>query len=213
MLDSLRLGLAAIGISASGVWMLSGSAQETHSFDLPASTVIERLNTSRRTVEGTGMGSLTLAGEEQFTLGKVKISVLRAGSARKIFCKVDVEATAEAASTANLDCGQPESGRSEVNQLAAQALKIVVDEHVVASVLGQAYDTGKVADRMIAFMARSAPALAASMPPPQAPAAPSRPRPEAVFQDDEDEAEPYGSAEPGYGEPARENEASGDASE
>lgn len=210
MLDSLRIAFAAIGISASGVWMLSGSAQESYNFDLPASTVIERLNASRRTVEGTGMGSLTLSGEEQFRIGRIKIAVLRAGSVRKLFCTVAVEATSQTASRADIDCEQAGSDKNPAHQLAGQALRIVVEEHVVASALERPYDTDKVADRMIAFMARSAPVMAASMPSKAPPATP-RVRTQPAFQDDEEETDSYGSAEPGYGEAPSEPANSSDA--
>jgi hypothetical protein len=198
MLNNVRFIVGAIGLSATGAWMVSGSAQESIEFNLPASTVIQRLNASHRTVEGSGMGSLTVSGESQLTLGKVKISVTRAGSPRAIFCTVAVEATSPAASLANLDCEQSGADENQIKALGSEAMKIVVAEHVLASVLDRPYNTDKVSNEMIAFMAKSAPMLAASLQPPEE--KPSDRSQQRVDLDHKVNADFYNDSEPADGE-------------
>jgi hypothetical protein len=167
MLNNIRFIFGAISLSAAGVWMLSGSAQESYEFDLPANTVIQRLSASHRTVEGSGMGSLNLSGVSQPKAGQVKIAVTRAGNPGKVLCSIVIKATSPTSSLANLDCEQSGSDENQMKALGGEAMKIVVAEHVLASVLARPYNTDKVADQMIAFAARSAPVMVANLQPPE----------------------------------------------
>jgi hypothetical protein len=144
------------------------------------------------------MGSLTVSGESQLTLGKVKVSVTRAGSPRAVFCVVAVDATSPTASLANLDCEQSGADENQMKALGSEAMKIVVAEHVLASVLDRPYNTDKVANEMIAFAAKSAPMLVATLQPPEA--TPSDRSQQRVDRDHKDNADFYGSADTGDGE-------------
>ncbi len=161
----IRLAFPLASLVAGGVWMASGSSKASLEFDLPAKDVAQRLAQSSRTVEGTGMGSLQLSGYG-LNPRSVRVTVTRAGSAGRVKCTVDIAETGESSSSASLDCTQSGAKTEAMNRMGGEAMAIVVSEHVRASALKQPYDTDAVADRMLAFMARSAPAMAAQMQPP-----------------------------------------------
>ena len=160
----IRLAFPLTSLVVGGVWMASGSSQAELAFDLPAKDVVQRI-TASRTVEGTGMGSLRLSG---YALGprEVRITVARAGTSGTVKCTVNVAEESATSSSASLDCTQSKAKNATVNRLGGEAMAIVVSEHVRASVLKQPYDIDGVGDKMLSFMARSAPAMAAQRQPP-----------------------------------------------
>lgn len=131
----------------------------------PAETAIARIKAERRIVEGTGLGSLTIASEG--TDGqKLLVSVEKAGEPRRVKCRVAISPVSLGESSADVDCTQP--GPDEpVGQLGSKAMAMIVREHVVAAVEKRPYDIDKIADRMIALAAMNGPILAASIPPPR----------------------------------------------
>ena len=170
----IRLAFGLVPLAAAGLWFVSGSAQTSQSFAIPADRVIASLAGSHRIVEGSGMGSLTVAGEGSGTPGLVRIGVMRAGAPHRVFCQVRVTAESDDSSRADLDCSQKGADEDVAKSIGGEALAIVVGEHVTASALHQPYDTDRVANAMLNLMARSAPALAANMQPPPEDHAPRR---------------------------------------
>lgn len=158
--NPIKSGVAAIAASSAVLWLTACSASGLP-LDVPAEAALDRLKTSHRVVEGTGMGSLTLNGEGRPAADTVKLSVARAGEPRKARCLVIITAVSATRSQARLDCTQPGPSNDPNRALAVKALEIVVSEHVLASAQNRPYNIDRVADRMLAFMAVSAPALAA----------------------------------------------------
>lgn len=170
-MGSYRFALSAIGLAASGVMFAGGGAAENEiDLAVPAATVIDRLDRSNRIVEGTGMGSLSLWGDRDYAANSVKVAIQRAGTSA-IYCAVTIAPESEVDSRATIDCSQKQlqnstSSTAQMRELGEEALTIVVAEHVKASALDRDYDVDRVADQMIAFAARSGPAIAANMQPP-----------------------------------------------
>lgn len=160
----IRFALPVASLAAGGVWMASGSSQADLAFDVPARDVAQRITVSR-TVEGTGMGSLKLSATP-LNPRAVRITVSRAGSPGRVKCTVTLADATPASSTAKLDCTQTGAKTEAMNRIGGEAMAIVVSEHVRAAALRQPYDINGVGDRMLAFMARNAPAMAAQMQPP-----------------------------------------------
>ena len=161
----IRLAFPLASLAAGGVWMASGSSTAALDFPVPASDVVQRLAGGSRSVEGTGMGSLTLSGSG-LNPRSVRISVSRAGSPNRVKCTVQVAEESETTSSATVDCTQSGAKTAALNKLGGEAMAIVVSEHVRAAALKQPYDIDGVGDRMLAFMARSAPMLATQLQPP-----------------------------------------------
>lgn len=170
-MGTYRFALSAIGLAVSGVMFAgSGGVENEIDFDVPAATAIERLDLANRTVDGTGMGSLTLWGDRGYTTNAVKVAVQRAGSPA-IYCGVTIDPDSDTKSRATIDCSQKQvantsASNETMRELGEEALTFVVAEHVKASVLARDYDVDRVADQMIAFMARSAPVMVATIQPP-----------------------------------------------
>lgn len=160
----IRFAFPLTSLAAGGVWMASGSSQAELAFDLPARDVVQRI-TASRTVEGTGMGSLTLSG---YALNprEVRITVSRAGTTGRVKCTVRVAEESDTRSSAALDCTQTGAKTETLNRIGGEAMTIVVAEHVHASALKQPYDIDGVGDRMLDFMARNAPVMVAQRQPP-----------------------------------------------
>ena len=181
---STRIAVTAIGLAAAGMWIYGGSAQVSQTFDVPADQLIDRIKDSHRIVEGSGMGSLTLAGEGRTKPDTVKISVMRAGNPHKVICLVTVAPQSETTTRADLDCTQQGTDTDQAKSLGGEAIAIVVAEHVNASALRRPYDTDKVANQMLAFMAKAAPVLAGNMQAP--PDVPHKARPATEQMSDVD---------------------------
>ena len=156
----LRLALPIAAMGVGWAWLGAGSASEQMRFEMPAKQLASKLRASTRTVEGTGMGSLTMSG---FALEPrvVQISIHRAGGAKSPKCMVTIGEESPEVSTATLNCAQPGENEDEAKRLGGEALAIVVGEHVKATGEGRPYDVDSVADRMIAFAATNGPAMAA----------------------------------------------------
>lgn len=164
-MNLIRFAFPIASLMAGGVWMASGASKAELDFPVPAKDVVQRLAGASRTVEGTGMGSLTLSGTG-LDPRSVRISVSRAGSPNRVKCTVLVADENEASSSASVDCTQTGAKTEAMNKLGGEAMTIVVAEHVRSVALKQPYDIDGVGDRMLAFMARNAPLMAAQMKPP-----------------------------------------------
>ncbi len=170
-MGTYQFAISAIGLAVAGVMFAGGNAVENE-FDLavPAATAIDRLDLANRVVEGTGMGSLSFSADRGYTTNALKVGIRRAGSST-IYCSVIIEPDSETKSRATIDCSQKQvagtsASNEQMRELGEEALTIVVAEHVKASALARDYDVDRVADQMIAFAARSGPAIASSMRPP-----------------------------------------------
>lgn len=166
MFYNARLIWFAISLGGAGAYLASGSAQASQDFDVPAKTVLQRLGTSSHLVEGSGMGSLTVSGAGSFAADQVKIRIVRAGEPKAVYCLVQVEELSPGSSRANLDCSQPRAEQTPMLHLGEEAIAIVAEEHVAAAALARPYDVDGVSSKMIALAARSAPALVATLEPP-----------------------------------------------
>ena len=96
----IRFAFPIASLMAGGVWMASGASKAELDFPVPAKDVVQRLAGASRTVEGTGMGSLTLSGTG-LDPRSVRISVSRAGSPNRVKCTVLVADENEASSSAS----------------------------------------------------------------------------------------------------------------
>ena len=161
----IRFAFPLASLAAGGMFMASGSSKAELDFPMPAKDLVQRLSGASRTVEGTGMGSLTLT-STGLDPRSVRISVSRAGSRNRVKCTVNVADESETTSSATLDCTQTGAKTEAMNKIGGEAMAIVVSEHVRAVGLKQPYDIDGVGDRMLAFMARNAPMMAAQMQPP-----------------------------------------------
>lgn len=127
-----------------------------------APVVTAQLERRRRVVEGTGLGSLTVAGVGT-DRGAVLISVAKAGDPNRFVCRVAVAPVTPDSSSAQVDCTPPAGRDGAIRDVGAKAMTMIVDEHVAATIDGRSYDTDGVADRMIALIAMNGAALAASV--------------------------------------------------
>ncbi len=160
MSGRLIAGCCAIGAA----WAVSNAIGSDHGLVLaqPASEALARLSRADRVVEGTGMGSLTIAPDD--TLGNTAIiKIHRAGDPHTVPCRVTVSAVSEASSRADVDCRQPGAGTSGAQEVATQAITLVMREHVRASVENRAYDIDGVANAMMMLVAANGAKLAGSM--------------------------------------------------
>jgi hypothetical protein len=146
MLQNLVLGIGGIA----GVVAFS-SSQEPPQFAVDAETARERLLYSKRVVNGTGMGSLTVKGSGEDE-GRVRISIQRAGNSNSIICLVAVEPAGETGSGAQVDCSEAGQGSGGNLARARRAMAVVVEEHVAASVNETEYDVGAVSDKIISMI-------------------------------------------------------------
>jgi hypothetical protein len=161
-----KLAVALLGLGAVYAALPTLRAKAVPTFDQPAETAVERLQSKSRVVEGTGMGSLTIAsaGTDQ---DKLLIGVTRAGDPRTVKCRVEVTAVSPVKSRADVDCSQPAAPDRPMRQVASDALAIVVREHVAATIEDRPYDVDRVADRLMAFLVTSRPAIATALSPPR----------------------------------------------
>lgn len=158
-----KLAVAALGLGAVYAALPSLRTKPVQSFDQPAETAIARLQAKSRVVEGTGMGSLTIDGEGVDDQGKLLIGVKRAGDPRTVRCRVAVAPVSPVKSTADVDCSQPAAADQPMRRLGADAIAIVVREHVAATIDDRPYDVDRVADRLLAFLVTSRPAISAAL--------------------------------------------------
>jgi hypothetical protein len=145
-------------------WLAScaNPADTSLAFAQPAAETMARLEGAERLVEGTGMGSLTIAPDET-TENTIVITVRRAGDRHKLPCRVTVSAVSEASSRAEVDCHQNAVGNGAARDVATQAITLVMREHVVAAVEDRKYDIDGVANGMMLLIATNGPRLAAAM--------------------------------------------------
>ena len=165
----MALGKYVIGSLAIGAGYLAlpaGQSDTVEKLAQPAQIAIERLEAERRVVEGTGLGSLTIESDGA-DRGALLIRVTRAGDPHSVKCRVAVSPVSPGESRADIDCSQPNAKDQPMRRLGAEALGIIVREHVAATVGERPYDTDRVADRMIALVAMNGPAIATSMSPPR----------------------------------------------
>lgn len=132
----------------------------------PMPAAVERLESKQRVVEGTGMGSLTLAaaGTDGDAL---LIGITRAGDPKTLTCRVAIAPVSPATSSAEVDCSRKPLDDRPLRRVAAKALELVVIEHVAAAVEDRAYDIDGVSTRLIALVAMEPAAIAASVQPPR----------------------------------------------
>lgn len=164
MMGKILVGAAGLG----GIYVASTSVQSDPGMQLkvPLAYAMERLADSHRIVNGTGMGSLKIAGG-RFEDGARLINITRAGNPRPLHCRVKLAAVTDDTSRADIDCAQPKVADQALRQIGEKALGIVVSEHVAATVEGRDYDIDGVADRMIGLVAMNSVALAATIHPPE----------------------------------------------
>ena len=155
----MMLGLSAAGIAYAGFG--SGGAGAKTEFVTPVETALERLEAKDRVVNGTGLGSLTIMGHTRHA-NTVSVSVRRAGDEHRVQCHVTLTALSAGGSSAQTDCTPEITKTRPAAKLAVQALNIVVEEHVAATVENRAYDVDGVADQMLAFVAVAGPFIAAA---------------------------------------------------
>lgn len=161
--------LAALGLLVTGgtyaAWP-SKPARAPLMLAQPMSAAVERLQTKQRVVEGTGMGSLTLAATGTDG-GALLIGITRAGDPKTLTCRVAISSVSPAASSAEVDCARKPSDDRPIRRVAAKALELVVIEHVAATVETRAYDIDGVSTRLIALVAMEPAAIAAAARPPR----------------------------------------------
>lgn len=155
----MMLGLSALGIAYAGFG--PGQSRATDEFATPVETALTQLEARDRVVEGTGLGSLTIAGHERRS-NAVLVTVRRAGNEHRLDCHVTVTPLTSGGSSAETDCTQPSTKARPAAALAVQALNMVVEEHVAATVEGRAYDVDSVANQMLSFVAVAGPLIAAT---------------------------------------------------
>lgn len=156
-------GIAAFG----GIYgaLPSEEASSVQSFGTSAPEATQRLLSERRVVNGTGMGSLTVAAQG-FDGQAMTIGVTRAGNAHGIPCQVAVSADADGGSDVAIDCTQPGAGNTPMRDVGAKAIAVIVREHVAATVESRTYDIDSVTNKVMALVAMNGPAIAASLKPP-----------------------------------------------
>jgi hypothetical protein len=165
----LELGkLAALGLLVTGgtyaAWP-STPARATLILAQPMPAAVERLRSRQRVVEGTGMGSLTIAAAG--TDGEaLLIGVTRAGDPKGLTCRVAIAPASPETSSAEVDCTQKHLDDRPIRRVATKALDLVVIEHVAATVEDRAYDIDGVGTRLIALFAMEPGAIAAAVQPP-----------------------------------------------
>lgn len=154
-----KFAFAALAAGGAYIGLLSGEKDSAWTFDRPAASIVDRLTASRRIVDGTGLGSLTIAGAGMDG-NAVRLSVTRAGERRSAHCRVHVEPLSPDTSRARLDCAQADVQDERRRRLGAEGLAIIVGEHIAATALDRPYDIDRVADATIAFIVRNRPLLA-----------------------------------------------------
>jgi hypothetical protein len=161
--------LAALGLLVTGgtyaAWP-SVPAKATLMLAQPMPAAVERLRSRQRLVEGTGMGSLTLAAAGTDGDALV-IGITRAGDPKTLTCRVAIAPASPATSSAEVDCTQKQLDDRPIRRVAARALDLVVLEHVAATVENRAYDVDRVSTRLIALIATEPAAIAGAVQPPR----------------------------------------------
>jgi hypothetical protein len=157
MADRFTIGFIAL----SAFWLASctGAPDTALVLAQPAAEAMSRLEDAERIVEGTGMGSLTIAPEE-IRDNSMTITVKRAGDRRAIACDVRIDAATETSSNAKIDCSQP-AAKAAAQDVAVQAITLVMREHVAAAVADRPYDIDGVANGLMVLIATNGPKLAA----------------------------------------------------
>lgn len=159
-----RLALGGVAIIAGWTAYRLFVFDDALIFAQPAGEAVARLGDADRVVEGTGMGSLmilpgeTLGDETQG--GDVAIFVRRAGDSHPVRCHVTVSSISETSSRAAVDCKQPGFERGGAQEVATQAITLVMREHVAATVDKRDYDIDSVANAMLTLVAVNGPKLA-----------------------------------------------------
>jgi len=156
-----KYALGSLTIGAVSVGMAIGPPDPPLTFNRSAPAAIARLAARERIVEGTGLGSLTLDGA-RLDEGAVRIRIARAGDAKTVRCRVAVHAVSPETSRAEVDCSQARAGDAMM-EVGTQALTLIVREHVAATLEDRPYDVDRVADRMIALVVASRPAIAGEL--------------------------------------------------
>jgi hypothetical protein len=156
-----RLSLLCLAAGTACLASCANAPDTALSFNQPAEEALDRLDGDDRIVEGTGMGSLTIA-PGQTSNDTITITVRRAGG-RAVPCRVKVSAITEASSRAAIDCTQPPTGNTAAQEVATQAITLVMREHVAAAIEDRRYDIDGVANGMLVLIAANGPRLAAAM--------------------------------------------------
>ncbi len=170
MEGGLELGkVAALGLLVSGgtyVAWPDTPAEASLVLAQPVAAAAERLRSERRVVEGTGMGSLTIAaaGADGDVL---LIGITRAGDPKTVICRVSIAPASPATSSAQVDCTQKQLKDRPMLRVGTKALDLVVTEHVAATVEDRAYDIDRVSTRLIALVAIERVTIAGALQPPQ----------------------------------------------
>ncbi|QAY77964.1 hypothetical protein [Sphingosinicella sp. BN140058] len=159
-----KIVMAGFALGGLYVAMPRGRADPALLLPQPMKVSVERLRASRRVVEGTGMGSLTVAGAGAAG-GALLIGVSRAGDPHRVTCRVAITPASPTTSRAEVDCDQTASKDEPTRRVAVKAMALVVREHVAATVEDRPYDIDGVANRMIALLAVNRAAVAASLQP------------------------------------------------
>ncbi|HEX8238519.1 MAG TPA: hypothetical protein VF574_02140 [Allosphingosinicella sp.] len=154
--------LAVLALLVSGgtyaAWP-STPARTTLTLPQPMPAAVERLQSRERVVEGTGMGSLTLAAAGR-DADALLIGITRAGDPKILTCRVAIAPASPATSSAEVDCTQKQVADRPIRRVAARALELVMIEHVAATVEDRAYDIDRVSTRLIALIATEPAAIA-----------------------------------------------------
>lgn len=156
---------AGIGIGAVYVALPVEERNSAQTFEQASRSAIELLETKSRVVNGTGMGSLNIESSGRET-GALLISVTRAGEPRGVNCRVTVTPVSQHQSSAEVDCNQVHAGNKEMSRIGADALTIVVREHVAATIDNRPYDIDSVANKMIGLAMKNASVMASALAPP-----------------------------------------------
>lgn len=157
------------GIAAFGgmyVALPHDQASSVQSFATPAPDATQKLLSERRVVNGTGMGSLTVAAQGSDG-DALMIGVTRAGDPKSVLCRVAVTSDAPDTSDVAIDCTQTGAEKNKpMRDVGAKAIAIIMREHVAATIEARIYDIDGVANKVMALVAMNGPAIAASMKPP-----------------------------------------------
>jgi hypothetical protein len=157
-----KFALTGLALGTAYVVLPTGYSGSSQTFAQPAAIAIERIEAKRRVVNGTGLGSLTIesAGTDQSAL---LIGVTKAGDPHSAKCRVTISAVSARESRADLDCTQTNVQDKTARRVGAEALGLIVGEHLAATVENRPYNIDRVADSMIALVAINGPMIAASM--------------------------------------------------
>lgn len=163
-IDKFAWGCLAIG--GAYVAVPTEQANSAQSFAQSPDAAIAALMQERRVVNGTGLGSLTVA-SQGMDGHAVLIGVTRAGDTQSVICRVAVSAASPGQTRAAVDCTEAGAEDEPMRRLGAKAMAIIVREHVAATIEKRPYDIDRVADRVLALIAINRIVIAASMPPPR----------------------------------------------